>query len=807
MIEGNFNITSITASVKQRLQILKRKQLILILLISLLSLLPLFFLTRILVTTGSDSISNDYLRFTRLADRVLSAGYDWRGYFKDTLDNNVHSYAFLFLFRLALAKLTHLSVMAEIYTAMAITCANLLIFFSILSRFTDSNSKLRLLLLPVLSAFMFSYSQISTYSYGEAALQRAFTHFGILIGLWLLLFRSKSFITPWVMAISGIISAFSGAGGLLAWPVFLFVILITDTRNIKKYIAWFVGSGISSAPYLAFMNFNPVNGLLNPLTLNRIITGLGLPLANNINYGVLDHPQAYLSGLIGLGILLIAVLIHILGRSTYQFKNIMPSLIVIFWGISGAGEISGARVLLAPWYTSEYVIYWLGLVGLCFTMVQPGSISSEVKFLFLRRDKIFQIAGLAGLSVIALLYLQTNLTYTDKSFYLPSRSPSSAACLRNYQTAPTYCESFIFQWGVGNPNYVSEMASVLDKYNWSVLGPHQEWTLQGDYILGTVSLVGNNEPHQIQWVLDGSDEPSFWSDYNRLNLLLDPGQSLLWQIDLPSGLSDAKFLMGVSLPDKTTCQMQSLSIGIETSDGSTNPVFQKNDLCDFTNEVLVTENLLDYAGKRLVIQITNDGKPDGGKAVRLYYPRILIDENRLADPNHFSPVVVKPFNTDLPSAFLPLDAPSTNSLILSTANPEIHDLQVENGTGLMMRNGPVPNVHLTPTQPVCLSNWSRFSFDLALSDTALKRKVGLGLQFRNDQGTSYDVSLDFPLLAGEELHSYWLDLGMFNLPDSFCVTSIQFNSFAGTVYAPGQWIQIENVGFFPRTLLRFGFSN
>ena len=147
--------------------------------------------------------------------------------------------------------------------------------------------------------------------------------------------------------------------------------------------------------------------------------------------------------------------------------------------------------------------------------------------------------------------------------------------------------------------------------------------------------------------------------------------------------------------------------------------------------------------------------------MRLYYPRILIDENGLAEPNQFIPVTVRPLNTDLSSAFLPLDAPDRNSLILSTANPEIHDLQVENGTGLMMRNGPAPSVHLMLSQPVCLSNWSRFSFYIALSDTALKKKLGIELQFRNDQGTSYYVNLDFPLLAGEELHSYWLDLGLF----------------------------------------------
>ena len=62
---------------------------------------------------------------------------------------------------------------------------------------------------------------------------------------------------------------------------------------------------------------------------------------------------------------------------------------------------------------------------------------------------------------------------------------------------------------------------------------HQGWTLQGDYILGTVSIVGNNEPQQIHWVLDGSDEPTFSVRLQPPSFLLNPGQSLLWQIDLP----------------------------------------------------------------------------------------------------------------------------------------------------------------------------------------------------------------------------------------------------------------------------------
>lgn len=57
-----------------------------------------------------NTVSNDYLRFLSLADRALSAGYDWSGYFRDSFDNNVHSYAFLFLFRLALAALSRMSL-------------------------------------------------------------------------------------------------------------------------------------------------------------------------------------------------------------------------------------------------------------------------------------------------------------------------------------------------------------------------------------------------------------------------------------------------------------------------------------------------------------------------------------------------------------------------------------------------------------------------------------------------------------------------------------------------------------------------
>ena len=329
-------------------------------------------LVRVLATTGSDTISNDYLRFTNLADRVFSQGYDWRFYMKDSLDNNVHSYAFLFLFRLFLAELTHLSVMAEIYVGLAITFANLLLFFSLLTQFTGMRSPWRFLLLPILSAFTFSYSQISTYSFGETALQMGFTHFWILLGLWMVLFRSKSFLTPWAIMIFGILSSFSGGGGLLAWPVFLLALIISNTGSLQKYITWVIGLFMGSFPYLAYSTLNPFNDLNIPTVINKIITGLGLPLANHINYGVLEHPGAFMAGLIGIGIFICIVLLLLFSKSRHRLKIATPSLILIFWGILGAVQIALSRDTLAPWYTATYILFWIGLLGLCFGLIQPG---------------------------------------------------------------------------------------------------------------------------------------------------------------------------------------------------------------------------------------------------------------------------------------------------------------------------------------------------------------------------------------------------------------------------------------------------
>jgi len=111
----------------------------------------------------------------------------------------------------------------------------------------------------------------------------------------------------------------------------------------------------------------------------------------------------------------------------------------------------------------------------------------------------------------------------DNTLLSPSRAPDSASCLRNYQTAPTYCEGTLFQWGVGNPRYVQTLAEPLEKYGYQYL-LLIKLDITGDYVLDDVK-VSSPSFSQVSWWTGLDGEKSSWQDYRHLDLLL-PSQQL-----------------------------------------------------------------------------------------------------------------------------------------------------------------------------------------------------------------------------------------------------------------------------------------
>ncbi len=332
---------------------------------SLLALIPFTILTWSLATTGVDTVSNDYMQFIAVANQVVHNGFDWPHYFQDTLYTKIHSYAFLFPVRLAILELTHLSIVAEVYFGLALAVIKVVLLFFFLSLYTRRISPVRYLLLPFLSAFVFSPSQISAFSYGETALQYGFIDLFILLGLMVLLARPKNSLTPVGMAIFGMLASGSGGGGLMAWPVFFTAILITDLHNWKKYFAWLIGLSLSIWPYLAYSIFSPLNGFLSAFHVPNIaylFTSLGLPMANNINYGIQEHTQALITGIIGGALCIIGF--SLLFLSPAKTRQAIPALLIVVWGIFNSIQVGFSRALLAPWYTSAFILFWIGLLGI-----------------------------------------------------------------------------------------------------------------------------------------------------------------------------------------------------------------------------------------------------------------------------------------------------------------------------------------------------------------------------------------------------------------------------------------------------------
>ena len=200
-------------------------------------------------------------------------------------------------------------------------------------------------------------------------------------------------------------------------------------------------------------------------------------------------------------------------------------------------QIAEFRSAVAPWYASPMAFFWIGLALLL------ADIGGPLRAL--------------GIVAIALLALRVQGTWENKSFYLPSRSPASAACLREWRTAPPACRDYVFQWGNPPPSIeraleraagvekageLSWLGLNVERWSLSVFGPRRTYLLQGDVPLGRVRLEPESAP--LFFSNDGRTRRDV-DDFHRLDFVLSPGSTVSWRVDLPPNLKRAKFLTRV----------------------------------------------------------------------------------------------------------------------------------------------------------------------------------------------------------------------------------------------------------------------
>src|SRR4030067_2736604 len=428
------------------------------------------------------------------------------------------------------------------------------------------------------------------------------------------------------------------------------------------------------------------------------------------------------------------------------------------YGLFTAWQTSIFRVMIAPWYTTMVMSYWLGLAGLAYLLAASRTLKDEVDALYQpKKMLVSMLYPLIVLVVILGLYLKTNFAYHDKSFSLASRSPVSAACLRSYEWAPTYCERSIFQWTV-NRVYLADFAWPLQRHQLSVFATHQRWSMQGEMILGSVFSPEAPNTLGVDWYDGLPGMPASFTDYRHLNLRVTPARSVVWSVRLPDHLLAAGFAS---------------AIGVGSSDQGSNPqgplTFEVHLAQPGVLEELVFSqevdapgmgwskfklDLLPYRGQEIRLRFSVRGGID--LPATLYrYPTIdltMQPECLLTERPE-----VRPVNTSL-SPRSPKPTSSDYLFDLKTTQP--NGLEPIDGSRNTWHVSADPYFYITLDDPIDLRDFGYISIKSAASVDMPARAAEVYLYF---EGQDQPAHLVVPLMPDGDKYTYSYPLRMVDI--------------------------------------------
>ena len=718
--------------------------------LALLSMGNVFY---ILATTGANNLSNDYAFFIPLINEILDGGYNWGHFFQDTFFVS-HFQPLPILVYLANARLTGWNIYYELFFIAILSVMRVVLTYQALTILCPK--RLKMVMLPLMAMLVFSLSQISSYEFGASAVPLGLTAFGFTLAVWGLVKYPRRGTGLVYMIVGGLIASWTAASGVIAWPIFLALMLLLGYRKLTHLVTWLASVLVVNFPYLYFLVIDRkpgVNAYLQSLFNPRLIANLlGRPFANGIGSTTEYLPMGETAGWIGLGLGLIGIgLIFAQGKSLRT--QAAPALMFMVFGLLSAWQTSLYRVMIAPWYTNMVMPYWIGLVGLAYALVSSKEQSDATRGHSLLTGKRMRWWFLVVVMVtLGVFYISANLTYQDKSFYLASRRPVSAACLRNYAWAPTYCERYVFQWSI-NRVPLDEFAWPLQHHSLSVFAQRQEWSMQGDVILGRVYSPENPESSGARWVDGLSYAPAEYTDYRHLNLLVTPINSAVWGVVLPENLQDAALVSATGLPAEPDGGGQDGLVSFEVYLSAPGQAEQ----LIYTRGVDVTEGgwdsfslpLKEYQGKKIAIRFAVKGGSVEGAA--LYrYPMIELTLQSTAGTDVRPDI--RPLNTDL-SPEAPQAQPGDYVFNLNTAL--VSGMTPASGETSIWLIQSDPYFYFPLQEPLDLTEfeWVSFRMRAPADIPSLAAEIFLFVE-----GQEQPLYVVMPLLMDGEMHTYFYPL-------------------------------------------------
>src|SRR5207247_1340577 len=115
----------------------------------------------------------------------------------------------------------------------------------------------QLCLWPVLSALVFSLSQINVFTFSDAGLPIELTQLGVLFGLWGLIRFQGSWRGIGCACLGGIVASLSSGAGPMGWPVFFLTMMLMRDRQIGHYACMLAAAIVGWSPYLWFKIIAP----------------------------------------------------------------------------------------------------------------------------------------------------------------------------------------------------------------------------------------------------------------------------------------------------------------------------------------------------------------------------------------------------------------------------------------------------------------------------------------------------------------------------------------------------------------------
>lgn len=705
-------------------------------------LIPILQIAWIVFTVGENNLSNDLIAWTRPIGEILDGTYDWSGYFRDTFVGGGHSMAVPVLFHLLAAKCFAWSMTAEVAIGLALFLVKLALLFGALTR--DVSRLARAFAFPLFSLLVFSTAQVSTFTFTDSSLQMGLSQVGVALGVFALSRDGAS--TRAVACAGGLLASWSWGGGVAAWPAFALGLFLLGIRRGSAYALLAAGAALGTAPYFVFVFLRPLDpGAPHALRVpspSLVANLLGRPFAPGLGLSSAPHPVSFGAGIAGA-----AALLALLAWRSWPARRVLrqatsadaPALVTIAWSLLAAAQIAFFRGDLAPWYTSPVSLFWIGLVGLALRRLGESAETASA-----RSARGLLVAGLLALGLLA---ARSNATWRDKSFYLPSRSPASAACLREFRTAPTTCEGFLFQWGVGRPGFVEILATPLERHRLSTFAPRQTWLMQGDVALGRVSLepAAGAEPF---WAPGLAAHRTRFDDPRRLNLFLPDGATARWRVDVPPRVTSARLRLRARPSEPawtTTGGGWSLELTVRRERDAAADRRHPFAVDAGSSIAEVDLGLDDLAGESVAVELrAQAASPLLGTWLVVERPRIELLLTKGA-PEPPRPAVA-PSNTDLSSRIPPT---SDEDAI-------------------------VPDERQLLPEPVPAREVSHVSFRVALEPAVVPRAFLVRLRAEDASRGPVERTLAVPLLLGGAEHRYTADLGLAGLEPEARVLGVQF---------------------------------